>query len=43
MEANGGNFDTTQAAINAGLVVEQCEICHGTGRSVDVGEVHALQ
>ena len=43
MEGNGGNFDTTQAAINAGLVVEQCEVCHGTGRSVDVGEVHALQ
>jgi OmcA/MtrC family decaheme c-type cytochrome len=43
IESNGGNFDTTQSAIDSGLVVEQCEICHGTGRTVDVGSVHDLQ
>jgi OmcA/MtrC family decaheme c-type cytochrome len=42
MTANGGSFDTTQQAIDTGLVVEQCQICHGDGRSADVRVVHGL-
>jgi OmcA/MtrC family decaheme c-type cytochrome len=42
MEANGGNFDTTQADIDSGAVLEQCEICHGSGRVEDVAIVHEL-
>jgi OmcA/MtrC family decaheme c-type cytochrome len=42
MEANGGNFDTTQANIDSGAVLEQCEICHGSGRVEDVEVVHEL-
>jgi OmcA/MtrC family decaheme c-type cytochrome len=42
MENNGGNFDTTQQAIDAGLVVEQCDICHSAGRVADVKLVHGL-
>ena len=34
MEGNGGNFSTSQAAIDSGEVIEQCELCHGEGRSV---------
>ena len=43
MEANGGDFDTTQAALDSGAVLEQCGICHGAGRSADVAVVHGLQ
>ena len=42
MENNGGNFSTSQAAIDSGEVIEQCELCHGTGRSVDVDLVHGI-
>jgi OmcA/MtrC family decaheme c-type cytochrome len=40
MTGNGGNFATTQAAIDDGDVVEQCSVCHGEGRNADVAEVH---
>jgi len=43
METNGGSFDTTQAAIDNGLVVEQCDVCHGEGRISDVKLVHNLE
>ncbi len=42
MEANGGNFSTTQAAIDAGTVIEQCDLCHGEGRTYPVSELHGL-
>jgi OmcA/MtrC family decaheme c-type cytochrome len=42
MESNGGDFSTTQAAIDSGAVIEQCELCHGTGRSADVDLVHGI-
>jgi OmcA/MtrC family decaheme c-type cytochrome len=42
MESNGGNFSTTQKAIDDGEVVEECSVCHGEGRSADVGVVHGL-
>lgn len=42
MEANGGSFSTTQADLDSGVVVEQCELCHGSGRSADVELVHGL-
>jgi len=42
MENNGGDFSTTQAAIDSGAVVEQCELCHASGRSADVELVHGL-
>ncbi|MEH6587641.1 MAG: OmcA/MtrC family decaheme c-type cytochrome [Halioglobus sp.] len=40
MSSNGGNFATTQAAIDSGEVVEECSVCHGSGRNADVSEVH---
>jgi OmcA/MtrC family decaheme c-type cytochrome len=40
MTENGGSFSTTQQAIDEGEVVEQCEICHGEGRSAAVEIVH---
>ena len=40
MTANGGNFGTTQAAIDSGEVAESCSVCHGEGRSADVSVVH---
>ncbi len=43
MTANGGNFATTQAAIDDGSVVEQCSVCHGSGRVADVAEVHHIR
>jgi len=43
MISNGGSFDTTQAAIDSGAVLEQCEICHGSGRVADVRVVHDLR
>lgn len=42
MEGNGGNFSTTQDAIDSGEVVEQCEVCHAPGRSADVDVAHGL-
>ncbi|TGD74179.1 OmcA/MtrC family decaheme c-type cytochrome [Mangrovimicrobium sediminis] len=40
MSANGGDFATTQAALDDGSVVEQCSVCHGSGNIADVAEVH---
>lgn len=40
MVANGADFDTTQAELDSGAVLEQCEVCHGAGRVVDVEVVH---
>ncbi|MCB1677844.1 MAG: OmcA/MtrC family decaheme c-type cytochrome [Halioglobus sp.] len=40
MASNGGSFGTSQAAIDRGEVVEQCGVCHATGRSADVAQVH---
>ena len=42
MVANGGNFDTTQAELDGGTVLEQCAVCHAAGRVVDVATVHGL-
>jgi len=43
MENNGGSFDTTQAALDAGEVVEQCSVCHRSGAIADVAEAHGLE
>ena len=40
MTSNGGNFATTQEAIDSGEVVEDCSVCHGEGRTADVSKVH---
>jgi OmcA/MtrC family decaheme c-type cytochrome len=40
MESNGGNFATSQEAIDSGEVVEQCSVCHGTGKDFDVAVKH---
>ncbi|MEZ5573087.1 MAG: OmcA/MtrC family decaheme c-type cytochrome [Halioglobus sp.] len=42
MVSQGGNFATTQAAIDSGEVLETCTVCHGTGRVADVAEVHDI-
>jgi OmcA/MtrC family decaheme c-type cytochrome len=42
MTSNGGSFATTQAAIDSGEVIEECSVCHATGRNADVAEVHGL-
>jgi len=42
MTSNGGSFSTTQQAIDDGQVVEQCSVCHGSGRSSDVARVHDI-
>ena len=42
MESNGGNFSTTQKAIDDGDVVEQCSICHSEGSSAAVSVVHGI-
>jgi OmcA/MtrC family decaheme c-type cytochrome len=39
-DIGGGNFATTQKAIDDGEVVETCHICHGEGRSSDAWEFH---
>ncbi len=41
MTSNGGNFSTTQAAIDSGEVFEDCNSCHREGSGVaDAWEVH---
>ena len=44
MEQNGGNFAATKlpdSTLNP-ADTETCELCHGPGRSSDVGEVHGV-
>ncbi|MBK6739043.1 MAG: OmcA/MtrC family decaheme c-type cytochrome [Haliea sp.] len=43
MVLQGGSFNTTQAAIDDGTVVETCNVCHAAGRTSDVSVVHGLQ
>lgn len=40
MVTNGASFATSQAAIDAGTEVEECAICHASGRDADVARVH---
>ncbi len=42
MESNGGNFSTTQQAIDDGDVVEQCSVCHSEGSSAAVSVIHGI-
>ena len=42
MESNGGSFSTTQNQIDNGITIEQCTICHGSGKSYAVEKVHVL-
>jgi OmcA/MtrC family decaheme c-type cytochrome len=42
-KTGGASFATTQAAIDAGKVVERCANCHGTGKDKDVNRVHSIQ
>jgi len=45
----GGAFDAVQTpegtliSQSMGTVIETCDVCHGPGRSSDVGELHGLQ
>jgi OmcA/MtrC family decaheme c-type cytochrome len=41
-DIGGASFSTTQADIDAGNVLETCEVCHASGRSFDVDLVHGL-
>lgn len=43
MTSNGGSFDTTQQAIDDDEVVEQCTICHGSGKDYDVAKYHPVR
>jgi OmcA/MtrC family decaheme c-type cytochrome len=43
MEQNGGSFATSQASIDEEEVVEQCTLCHGSGRDKDVAKVHPVR
>jgi OmcA/MtrC family decaheme c-type cytochrome len=40
MTSNGGNFATTQEAIDNAEVVEECSVCHKEGASAAVSTVH---
>lgn len=42
MTLQGGNFSTTQAAIDNGTVVETCNVCHAPGKIADVSSVHDI-
>jgi OmcA/MtrC family decaheme c-type cytochrome len=42
MTSQGGNFSTTQEAIDDGTVIETCNVCHGAGRDYDVTTVHDI-
>jgi len=43
MEVNGGNFSTSQADVDSGVVLEQCSVCHGKGRTYAVELMHPVQ
>jgi OmcA/MtrC family decaheme c-type cytochrome len=43
MEGNGGSFSTTQADIHSGIVLEQCSVCHGKGRTYAVELMHPVK
>jgi OmcA/MtrC family decaheme c-type cytochrome len=43
MTANGASFSTSQAAIDNGEVVEQCSVCHASGRASDVAVKHNVK
>lgn len=38
----GGRFDTSQAAIDNGDVIEQCDLCHAAGRDHEVRRLHGI-
>jgi len=40
VSTGGASFAMTQQAIDMGATFEGCAVCHGPGRSEDVGEVH---
>ncbi len=40
MTAQGASFSTTQEALDSGEVVEQCSVCHGSGKDFDVAIKH---
>jgi len=42
MEGNGAVFATTQSDIDSGVVLEQCDLCHGAGRTNAVDLEHGL-
>lgn len=42
MELNGASFATSQADVDAGVVLEQCSVCHGAGRTYAVDVMHGL-
>jgi len=42
MELNGAHFSTTQADIDSGAVLEQCELCHGEGKTYPVSSKHGI-
>lgn len=42
MESNGGSFSTTQSDIDNGIVLEQCQFCHGPGAPQDIAEMHPI-
>ncbi|BCS31763.1 hypothetical protein TBR22_A09670 [Luteitalea sp. TBR-22] len=39
----GASFDTTQLALDQGLVVERCVRCHGPGRDKSVRRMHEIR
>jgi len=43
MEVNGGNFSTSQADIDSGIVLEQCSVCHGKGRTYAIELIHPIK
>ncbi|MEH6516745.1 MAG: OmcA/MtrC family decaheme c-type cytochrome [Halioglobus sp.] len=43
MTSNGGSFDASQQAVDDGEVVEQCTICHASGKANDVATSHPVR
>ncbi len=42
IRTGGASFDTTQAAIDRGVVQERCNRCHGPGKDKSVRKVHGI-